>query len=150
MRMPTALKSLDDKVLGRRGEHDDHEPYPEEPRGETEGDTGETEPREQKRSSTGDGLREFLAVFLRISKLVFYALAAILVLGIVFVLAPTNADNVIVDLVTDVSNAVAGPFRDIFTISDNADRETVVNFAFAAVVYVVLGKLMNKLQPTKQ
>lgn len=148
MRMPTALKSLDDKVLGRRGEHDDHEPYPEEPKGEA-GTTTEAEPRGRRRSGTGDGLREFLAVFARVSKLVFYALAAVLVLGIVFVLAPTNADNAVVDLVADVSNAVAGPFRDVFTVSDNADRETVVNYAFAAVVYLALGKLVTMLAPSK-
>ena len=147
MRMPSALTSLDDKVLGRRRRErseqgEEHEPYPDEARGERR-QVVERTPATS--GGTGDGLREFLSVFGRISKLVLLSLAALLVLGIVFVLAPTNPDNAIVELVADVSNAVAGPFRDIFAISDNADRETVVNYGFAAVVYAVLGSLVGKL-----
>lgn len=143
MRMPTALKSLDDRVLGKRGaEHDDdrHEPYPDEQR------SGEREvvERRPRTSGTGDGLRELLGVFYRVSQLVFFALAAVLVLGIVFVLAPTNADNSIVQFVADVSEGAAGPFRDVFTVQDD-ERELVVNYGFAAAVYLVLGLLVTKL-----
>jgi hypothetical protein len=146
MRMPTALKALDDKVLGRSGSHDTDEPYPDEPRS---GDprAGQREVVENRRSpsSTGDGLREFLGVFYRVSRVVFLALAAVLVLGIVFVIAPTNPDNSIVELVADVSDGAAGPFRDVFTVSDSAERELVVNYGFAAAVYFVLGLLVTKL-----
>ena len=157
MRMPSALKSLDDKVLGRSGSHDSDEPYPAEPRaGETR--AGETragerevvERREKSSPGTGDGLREFLGTFYRVSQLVFFALAAVLVLGIVFVIAPTNPDNSIVEFVADLSDGAAGPFRDIFTVADNAERELIVNYGFAAAVYFVLGLLITKLPGGKR
>ena len=157
MRMPTALKSLDDKVLGRSGSRHSDEPYPDETHaGESRaGETRETERkvverREPRSSGTGDGLREFLGVFYRITQLVFFALAAVLVLGIIFVIAPTNADNSIVEFVADVSDGAAGPFRDVFTVADNAEREQIVNYGFAAAVYFVLGLLVCKLPGGKR
>lgn len=150
MRMPSALKSLDDKVLGRRRSRGADEPHP--------GDPGSPEPRagerevvtRRRRPGTGDGLREFLQVFYRVSKLVLMALAAVLALGILFVLAPTNADNSVVQLVADLADGAAGPFRDVFTISDDGDREQVVNYGFAAAVYLVLGLLVTKLPGSKR
>ena len=162
MRMPTALKSLDDKVLGRSGSRDSDEPYPDEPRadearsgearaGDTRAGEREVVERREKRSpGTGDGLREFLGIFYRVAQLVFFALAAVLVLGIVFVIAPTNADNSIVEFVADLSDGAAGPFRDVFTVADNAEREQVVNYGFAAAVYFVLGLLVSKLPGGKR
>lgn len=153
MRMPSALKSLDDKVLGRRGSRDPDEPYPDETRtGEpptVERRAGERQVVEHRQTSgTGEGLREFLGVFCRVAKAVFLALAAVLVLGILFILAPTNPDNSIVEFVASLSDAAAGPFRDVFTVSDSADRELVVNYGFAAGVYAVLGFLVGKLAPS--
>ena len=152
MRMPSALKSLDDKVLGRSGAHDSDEPYPAEPRsGEPRAGHREVVERTHHGAGggTGENLREFLGVFYRVSQLVFFALAAVLVLGIVFVLSPTNADNSIVQFVADLSDGAAGPFRDVFTV-DDAERELVVNFGFAAAVYLVLGSLVRKLPGGKQ
>ncbi len=149
MRMPTALKSLDDKVLGRSHRSDADEPYPDEPRaGETR--TIERHDHGRPRPGTGEGLREFLAVLYRASKVVFLALAAVLLLGTVFVLAPTNADNSIVSFVADLADGAAGPFRDVFTVSDDAERELVVNYGFAAAVYLVLGLLVTKLPGAKR
>jgi hypothetical protein len=152
MRMPTALKSLDDKVLGRRGSRDSDEPHPDESRSdEPRADEREVVKRSERPSSgTGDGLREFLGIFYRVAQLVFFALAAVLVVGIVFVIAPTNPDNSIVEFVADLSEGAAGPFRDVFTVSDNAEREVVVNYGFAAVVYLVLGLLVSKLPGGKR
>ena len=147
MRMPSALKSLDDKVLNRRTTERAEEPYPDEPRRSER----EVVERQQKSpgGSTGSGLREALAIVGRVSALVLFALAAVLVLGILFVLAPTNPDNSVVELVRDVANAAAGPFRDVFTVSDDADREIVVNYALAALVYVIGATLVGKLGRVK-
>lgn len=151
MRMPTALRNLDDRVLGNRGKKSEDAPYPDEP------GTSEIErdkPVRGRESSgpppnTSDGFREFLAVVARVSRLVFLALALIVGLGILFTVAPTNEDNVLVRFVLDVANAVAGPFRDIFTVDDNAERELVVNYGFAAGVYLLLSVLVPKLVPSK-
>ena len=50
-----------------------------------------------------------------------------------------------VQLVTDVADGAAGPFRDVFTVDDDAERELVVNYAFAAAVYVLAAFLVRKL-----
>lgn len=149
MRMPSRLKSLDDKVLGRSGSHDSAETYPDEPRAsEPRADERVVERRRTPRTS--DGLRELLGAFYRVSQLVFFALAAVLVVGIVFVIAPTNPDNSIVEFVANLSDGAAGPFRDVFTVSDDAERELVVNDGFAAAVYFVIGLLVNKLPGGKR
>ena len=149
MPLPTALRSLDDKVLGRSGARGDDEPYPEDPHAPT-GQREVVERRERPPLGTGDGLRELLTTVYRVSRLVFLALAAVLLLGILFVLAPTNPDNSVVELVADVSDGAAGPFRDVFTVADDAERELVVNYGFAAAVYLVLGLLVTRLPGGKR
>ena len=159
--MPTALRKLDDRVLGDRGKkhadthedapHDEHaDTYPDEPR--TEVVEREERPRERKAmpsTGTGDGFREFLSIFARVSRAVFLALALVVGLGILFTVAPTNEDNGLVSAVLDIARAAAGPFRDVFTISDNAERELVVNYAFAAGIYLLLATLVTKIVPGK-
>lgn len=164
MRMPTALRDLDDRVLGRRrgGHPDDEQPDGRHPDGPGTADAGarsdqretrvvERPAREPRgsggpdRPGTGDGLRKSLSVFYRVARLVFLVLAAVVALGVLFVLAPTNPDNSVVQLVTDVADAAAGPFRDVFTVADDAERELVVNYAFAAVVYLVAALLVRTL-----
>lgn len=127
MRMPQALRRMDDKVLGDRLRR----------RPDDEG--GERAPR------TGKGAREALGIVAKVSRLVLLLLALAVVLGIVFTLAPTNADNVIVRNVLDVADDAAGPFRDVFTVDDDAERELVVNYAFAALVYVLAATLVGRL-----
>ena len=39
----------------------------------------------------------------------------------------------------------AGPFRDVFTVGDNPDRELIVNYGFAAVVYAALATVVGKI-----
>ena len=153
MRMPTALRSLDDRILGDRGRrreagaehatHDEHEPYPDEPRERTT--ARDAEPAEQR--PRGDGFKKFLAVFARVSRAVFLLLALIVVLGIIVILAPTNSDNVLVESISQLSETVAGPFRDVFTAQD-ADRETVINYGLAAGVYLIAAALVGKLAPS--
>ena len=106
-----------------------------------------TEPRPP---STGQGLREFLTIFLRVARLVFLLLALAVLLGIVFTVAPTNGDNVIVRNVLDLADGAAGPFRDVFTVDGDAERELVVNYAFAALVYFALSVVVGKLPGGKR
>ena len=128
MRLPSALRRIDDRVLGdrlrRRSVDDDAPP---------------------RRPRTGNGARETLGVVAKVSRLVLLLLALAVVLGIVFTLAPTNADNVIVDNVLDLADGAAGPFRDVFTVADDGERELVVNDAFAALVYVLGATLAGRL-----
>lgn len=159
MRMPTALRNLDDRVIGsRRGSrvhdgdsHDTHgrrgrdgdghdDVYP-------EGD-GEkvvrTERRPAARTGDGDGVSSFLAVLWRVSRLVLLALAALLVLAIAFMLLPTNEDNVVVRNVLSLAETVAGPLKDVFTVED-PERQRIYNYGLAALVYVVLASIVGKL-----
>jgi hypothetical protein len=138
MRVPASLRRLDDRVLGRsrsqeaavtERDHDEHV--------------------EEKPSRPHDGLPTFLSIFYRVSRLVFLALATVLVLAVVLILAPANDDNSIVSAVFDIAEQVAGPFRDIFTLDDD-EREKIVNYGVAAVVYFVLGSLVTKLPTGKK
>ena len=63
------------------------------------------------------------------ARLVFLLLALVLALAVVLILAPANDDNVIVRNVFDLAETVAGPFKDVFTVDDDAEREKVVNYA---------------------
>jgi hypothetical protein len=145
MRMPAALRNLDDRVLGDRGKshEDEHaDVYPDERREPARGrDEGPP-------ASTGDGFREFLGVVVKVSRLVFLLLALVVFLGIVFTIAPTNGDNPIVSTVFDVAAAAAGPFSDVFTVADDEQRELVVNYGFAVAVYLLASVLVTKLPGT--
>lgn len=145
--MPAALRNLDDRVLGDRGKshEDEHaEVYPDERREPArERDRHGTPP-----GSTGEAFRELLGVVVRVSRAVFLLLALVVFLGIVFTVAPTNADSPIVSTVLDVAGAAAGPFSDVFAVSDDAQRELVVNYGFAVAVYLLAAMLVTKLPGT--
>jgi hypothetical protein len=134
MPVPAALKRLDDRVLGR---HRNREVAVT----ETEHDEHDTQTRP---SRPRDGLPTFLRIFYRVCRLVLLALAAVLVLAVVLILAPANDDNGIVSAVFDLAERVAGPFKDVFTVEDD-DREKIVNYAVAAVVYLVAATVVSKL-----
>jgi len=71
-------------------------------------------------------------------------------LGIVFTLTPTIGDNAIVRNVLDLADGAAGPSRDVLTVDDDAERELVVNYGFAAVVYFALSVVVGKLPGGKR
>ncbi|HVM27773.1 MAG TPA: hypothetical protein VM433_08875 [Mycobacteriales bacterium] len=143
--MPTALKNMDDRVLGRKGRKRDAE-HPvadgDHPEHEPARSTGTADPARSGR--TGNGVPAVLAVVYRISRLVFLLLALVTFLGIVLTYAPTNEDNVIVRTVLGWAETVAGPFRDVFT-SDEARRELLYNYALATGVYLLAASLIGKL-----
>jgi hypothetical protein len=79
-------------------------------------------------------------------------LAAILALGAVLVVLRDNVNeqNAIVKFITDVADAVSGPFsRDngIFDFSGkNATaKNALVNWGIAAIVYLVIGRVLAGL-----
>ncbi len=85
-------------------------------------------------------------------RMVFVALAAILALGAVLVVLrnSVNEQNSIVEFITGVADAVSGPFsRDngIFDFSGKnaVAKNALVNWGIAAVVYLLIGRLLANL-----
>ena len=84
-----------------------------------------------------------LKVVWQVSKNVLIALAVIVLLGVLFTKAPTNASNVIVHNVLSLAKDVAGPFKDVFA-PKKAEDALVVNYLVAAVFYLVVGIVIGK------
>lgn len=169
--MPTALQRLDDRVLGDRGRRRPAEegagsgdspgsgnPTSSDPtgsaptRGATTTDTRPVRTADdrdvdrppRRRRSASAGARGVLSVVYRISRLVFLLLALLMLIGIGFTLLPTNAENTIVMNVLELADRAAGPFLAVFTQAD-PERQTVVNYGFAAAVYLIAATLIRKL-----
>jgi hypothetical protein len=91
----------------------------------------------------------------RVVRIVFGVLATILALGAVLVVLRNNINenNSIVELITNVADAVSGPFsRDdgIFSFSGkNAEsKNALLNWGIAAIVYLLVGRLIaNAITP---
>jgi hypothetical protein len=77
----------------------------------------------------------------RLIRLAAGIIAAIIALGILFVVLEANPDNTIVSAVDDAARALVGPFDDMFSI-DNAKTAIAVNWGIAAFVYLILGALI--------
>jgi len=69
--------------------------------------------------------------------------AFFLILHIIFVLFEANAGNALVDFVSDVANALAWIFRDLFTPDDEKLR-VFLNFGLAAIIYLALGRIVAR------
>ena len=107
--------------------------------------TDESTPQRRNHVSQ-DAVRTQVA---RVVRIVFGVRAAILALGALLVVLrdSVNEQNSIVKLVTDVADAVSGPFSKddgIFDFSGkNAEaKNALVNWGIAAVVYLVLGRVL--------
>lgn len=156
MRLPASLQKLDDRVLGNRLKPRGPAATADEPRGgdvktrEAQGDRPVREPREKpgprdrKPRDGSAAVGRVLSTVYQVSRLVFLLLALIMVLGIILTLAPSNPDNVIVRNALELAEAAAGPFKDVFTQQD-PERQTIVNYAVAAAVYVLAATLVRKL-----
>lgn len=91
----------------------------------------------------------------RIVRIVFGAMAVLLALGAVIVVLRSNIDenNSIVELITNAADAIAGPFsRDdgvlSFTGEDAEARNALLNWGIAAIVYLLVGRLLaNAIAP---
>ncbi|SDT16725.1 hypothetical protein SAMN04488570_3722 [Nocardioides scoriae] len=85
----------------------------------------------------------------RVVRIVFGVLAAILAIGALLVVLrdSVNEQNSIVKLITDIADAVSGPFsRDdgIFSFSGKnaVAKNALLNWGIAAIVYLVLGRVI--------
>lgn len=142
MGLTSPLRKLDDRVLGDRlrgkpqTQDDDDQPV-------------ERRSRERVGSpssrGSGNGVRKAVGIVYKVSRLVFALLALAMILGIVFTLAPSNPDNVIVRNVLEFADTAAGPFKDVFTIENNPERQVVVNYGFAGAVYLLAALLVTRL-----
>ena len=116
--------------------------------------TEEDEPRRTKRGQAqANALRAQLA---RLIRIVFGVLAAILALGALLVVLRSNIneDNSVVQFITDVADAISGPFSlqdGVFDFSGkNADaKNALLNWGIAAVVYLVIGRVLSNLVAPK-
>lgn len=68
----------------------------------------------------------------------------LIVAGILLVVLEANPDNGLVSLVTDVAETLVGPFERLFTL-DERKTEVAVNWGIAAVVYLLVGRLLASL-----
>jgi hypothetical protein len=84
-----------------------------------------------------------LLLVARIVRLVAFGVAAILVAAILFVVFEANPSNGIVETISDWARWLAGPFKDLFDIS-NRKTEIAVNYGLAALVYLVVGMLIAR------
>ncbi len=99
-----------------------------------------------------NGIRAGLA---RAVRIVFGVLAAVLALGALLVVLRDNIneDNAIVKLITDVADAISGPFSRgdgifDFTGKNAESKNALLNWGIAAIVYLVIGRfLANALAP---
>lgn len=88
----------------------------------------------------------------RVVRLVCIVLAVVLALGALLVVLrdSVNEQNALVRLVTDLADGVAGPFsreNGIFQFSGKGavEKNALVNWGIAAVVYLVLGRVLSGL-----
>jgi hypothetical protein len=86
----------------------------------------------------------------RVVKIVFTVLAAILALGAILVVLRNNINeqNAIVKFITDVADAVSGPFslKDgifAFTGKNALAKNALANWGIAAIVYLVIGRVLS-------
>lgn len=85
----------------------------------------------------------------RVVRILFIVLAVILALGALLVVLrdSVNEQNTLVKLVTDVAEAISGPFSredGIFNFSGKnaVEKNALVNWGIAAIVYLVLGRVL--------
>jgi hypothetical protein len=105
--------------------------------------------RKRQQDATQYAIRTKLA---RISSIVFGVLAAILALGALLVVLRDNVNesNSVVKLITDVADAISGPFsRDDgvfdFTGKNAESKNALLNWGIAAIVYLVIGRVGSNL-----
>ena len=87
---------------------------------------------------SGAQVRRALA---RAISIVVTVVVLLIVAGILLIVLEANPDNGIVSFVTDVAETLVGPFERLFTLDDRK-TEVAVNWGIAAVVYLVVGRVL--------
>jgi hypothetical protein len=67
-----------------------------------------------------------------------------IVIGIALVVLEANRDNSVVDAVLDAAKFLVGPLDDVFEPDDRKVR-VAVNWGIAALVYLIVGRLLVRL-----
>jgi hypothetical protein len=82
--------------------------------------------------------------FARVIRLAAGIIAAIIALGILFIVLDANPDNTIVSAINDAARWLVGPFDGMFEL-DNAEATIALNWGIGAVVYLIVGALIARL-----
>jgi hypothetical protein len=80
----------------------------------------------------------------RLVRLAAIVIAAIIGVGILFVVLDAKQSNDVVSTIHDWARALVGPFDGMFKLHD-AKAEIAVNWGIAAFVYLILGALVGAL-----
>lgn len=101
--------------------------------------------RGSKTSTVGSGLNRVRESMASLVWLAAVLVAGVLALGALFTaLDQTNPDNDIVSWVLARGRELAGPFGDLFRL-DTAKTTLLVNWGIAALVYLIAGKIVERL-----
>ncbi len=86
----------------------------------------------------------------RVLQVVCTLIAAMIALAAVAVAArdSVNADNVLVEIITQVANIFDGPFsrtEGVFDFNGSQSRNALVNWGIAAAVWLAIGRVLSTL-----
>ncbi|MFF0342195.1 hypothetical protein [Kribbella sp. NPDC004875] len=99
----------------------------------------------QALSSVGSGVRKLRNLIASLIWLVAVLAAAVLALGALFTaLDQTNQSNEIVRWILERGHDLVGPFKDLFRLQ-TAKNTLLVNWGIAALVYLIAGKIVEKI-----
>lgn len=84
------------------------------------------------------GARRVLA---RVISVITTIVVLLIVAGILLIVLAANPSNDIVSFITDVGETLVGPFENLFNLDDRK-AEVAVNWGIAAVVYLVIGRIL--------
>jgi hypothetical protein len=95
-------------------------------------------------SGVASGARRLRVALAAAITLVTGLIAALIVIGIAFVVFDANRDNSVVSWVHDAAKFFVGPFDGMFK-PKNHHAEVALNWGIAALVYVLVGRLLARL-----
>ena len=99
----------------------------------------------QALTSVGSGVRKLRNLIASLIWLAAVLAAAVLALGALFTaLDQTNQSNEIVRWILERGHDLVGPFKDLFRL-ETAKNTLLVNWGIAALVYLIAGKLLERI-----
>ncbi|TCC31398.1 hypothetical protein [Kribbella sindirgiensis] len=99
----------------------------------------------QALTSVGSGVRKLRNLIASLIWLAAVLAAAVLALGALFTaLDQTNQSNEIVRWILERGHDLVGPFKDLFRL-ETAKNTLLVNWGIAALVYLIAGKIVEKI-----
>ena len=99
----------------------------------------------QALTSVGSGVRKLRNLIASLIWLIAVLAAAVLALGALFTaLDQTNQSNEIVRWILERGHDLVGPFKDLFRLQ-TAKNTLLVNWGIAALVYLIAGKIVEKI-----